>query len=241
MQPRDLKVRNGTAVGSWIIASADRRLAQLGVYRPDSRPLVKLQSLLAAVAIATVALLVLDGAVLAWRNGSGSGSVGVEVLWRVVWVLCTLAKLILIVVLIATIRQWIVSRRRSSGHESGVQVDWARRWSEVPWSLWAFVVLTTGDVIVPVATASGPVALWIFLVAFILAWTYFLLRAVRWLWIATIVVFACFTVIDLLNGTATWYGTLLGLIELGLLLLPPTRRFFEAANPPLVLQEQQEG
>lgn len=72
-----------TARGSLIIASADRRLARLGVYRSDSRPLVKLQSLLAAVAIVTVALLILDGAVLAWHNGSGSGSGGVEVLWRV--------------------------------------------------------------------------------------------------------------------------------------------------------------
>lgn len=239
MQTRDLKVTDGAAAGAWIIAWADRRLARLGVYRSDSRPLVKLQSLLAAVAVVTVALLVLDGILMRWRNGSGS--VGVEVLWRVVWVVYTLAKLILVAVLIATIRQWFASRRRSSGHESGVHLDRVRRWSEVPWSLWAFVALTTGDVIVPLATSSGPVGPWIFLVAFTLAWNYFMLRALRWLWIATIVVFAVFTGIDLITSTATWFGTLLGLIELALLLLPPTRRFFGAANSTPVLQERQEG
>lgn len=155
------------------------------------------------------------------------------------WVLYTLAKIILIAVLIATIRQWFISRRRGSSRESGVHVDRARRWYQAPLPLWAFVVLTTGDAIVPVATASGPVAPWIFLVAFILAWNYFLLRGLRWLWIATIVGFAFFTGVDLFTGTATWYGTLLGLIELGFLLLPPTRRFFGATNPPLALQSEQ--
>jgi hypothetical protein len=158
-----------------------------------------------------------------------------------VWVLYTLAKLSLIAVLIATIRQWVISRRRGSSRESGVHVNRARRWYQAPLPLWAFVVLTTGDAIVLVSTASGPVAPLVFVVAFTLAWNYFLLRALRWLWIATIVGFAFFTGIDLFTGTATWYGTLLGLIELGLLLLPPTRRFFAATNPPLVLQERREG
>lgn len=94
--------------------SLNRGLMRLGVYRPDSRPLVKLQSLLAAVAVATAALFVLMGAVAEWHHGGGSDSVGVDVLWWVVWIVYTLAKLILVGVLLVTIYQWYVSRRRSS-------------------------------------------------------------------------------------------------------------------------------
>lgn len=86
---------------------------------------------------------------------------------------------------------------------------------------------------------SGPIGPLIFVAAFILAWNYLLLRALRWLWVGTIVVLACFTVIDLLTGTSTWYGNVLGLVELGLLLAPSTRWFFRAANPPLALEGEQ--
>jgi hypothetical protein len=109
----------------------------------------------------------------------------------------------------------------------------------VPLSLWAFVALTTGGIVVRALTGSVPVAPSIFAFVFILAWNYWLLRALRWLWIGTIVVFAGFIGLDLFTGTATWYGEMLGLIELGLLLAPPTRRFFGAASPPLVLESEQ--
>jgi hypothetical protein len=112
-------------------------------------------------------------------------------------------------------------------------------WQRVPLSLWTFVFLTTVNSVVCVLTVLSPVAPSIFFVAFVLVWNYLLLRAVRWLWIGTVVVIACFIGIDLLTGAATWFGSVLGLIELGLLLAPPTRRFFESTNPPLALKSEQ--
>lgn len=112
-------------------------------------------------------------------------------------------------------------------------------WQRVPWSLWAFVLLTTVDSVARVLTVSSPVAPSIFFVAFVVVWNYLLLRALRWLWIGTILIFACFIGIDLFTGTATWLGDMLGLVELGLLLVPPTRRFFKASNLPLVLKSEQ--
>ena len=97
-----------------IIASVDRRLVRLRVYGSSSRPVVKLQSLLAAVAIVTGVLFVLVGAVGLWRHGGGSGSLGVDVLWWIMWIVYTVAKLILIGVLVATIYQWVRSRQGAS-------------------------------------------------------------------------------------------------------------------------------
>jgi hypothetical protein len=99
-------------------------------------------------------------------------------------------------------------------------------WGKVPWPLWVYVVLTIGPAVVNVLTASVPVAPSIFYVVVVLAWNYFLLRSVRWLWIATIVLLALFTVLDLVTSTGTWYGDLSGLISVALLLLPATRRYF---------------
>ncbi len=99
-------------------------------------------------------------------------------------------------------------------------------WGKVPWSLWAYVVLTTGSIVVVVLTASVPVAPSIFSIVLFLVWDFFLLRAVRWLWIATVVVGALELVFSLGTGAGTWYGYLLGLIDLALLLLPATRQFF---------------
>jgi hypothetical protein len=71
-----------------------------------------------------------------------------------------------------------------------------------------------------------PAAPSIFSIVLILVWDFFLLRAVRWLWIATVVVGALELAFSLGTGAGTWYGCLLGLIDLALLLLPATRRFF---------------
>jgi hypothetical protein len=99
-------------------------------------------------------------------------------------------------------------------------------WGKVPWSLWAYVVLTAGGIVVVVLTGSVPVAPSIFSIVLIFAWNFFLLRAVRWLWIATVVVGALEFAFSLSTGTGTWYGYLVGLIDLTLLLVPATRRFF---------------
>jgi hypothetical protein len=61
---------------------------------------------------------------------------------------------------------------------------------------------------------------------FIAAWDFFLLRAVRWLWIGTVAVGAVILAVDFATGTGTWHGDVVGAIGLGLLLVPATRRFF---------------
>ena len=99
-------------------------------------------------------------------------------------------------------------------------------WGKVPWSLWAYVVLTTGGIVVVVLTASVPVAPSIFSIVLFLVWNFFLLKGVRWLWIATVVLGALDFVFSLSTGTGTWHGYLVGLIGLTLLLAPVTRRFF---------------
>jgi len=217
--------------GKWslVIASADRRLARLKVYRSDSRPLVKLQSLLAAVAIVTVVLLFLLGAVTEWQNGAGRGSVGVDILWRVVWVLYTLAKLILIAVLIATIRQWVVSRRRSSlrampprqSFNSGVF-----EWRRIPWPLWLYSGVVLMSTALVEAKASGPIAAKLLFPAVMLVWLYFLLRGVRWVWVVTIAVDVLGLVSYVTSGSLDWKAVILGLFGITLLVLPVTWRYF---------------
>lgn len=77
-----------------------------------------------------------------------------------------------------------------------------------------------------VLTASVPVAPSIFSIVLFLAWNFFLLRAIRWLWIATVVLGALELAFNLGTGSGAWYTYLLGLLDLALLLLPATRRFF---------------
>lgn len=113
----------GIATGRWVVLGvdlsanidrADRRLVKLGVFRSGSRPLVKLQSLLAAVAIITAVLFFLTALMRRWHHGAGSGSVGVEVLGWIVWITYTLAKFALVALAVATVYQWFRSRRQSS-------------------------------------------------------------------------------------------------------------------------------
>jgi hypothetical protein len=106
------------------------------------------------------------------------------------------------------------------------RLSWGIDRERVPWSLWAYVATTGVNLIVLLARLNH-VEPAIFVVVFGVTWDYFLLRAVRWLWIATVVSFALIIVIDLVTGSGTWWGSAIGLLQLCLLLLPPTRRFFE--------------
>jgi hypothetical protein len=104
-------------------------------------------------------------------------------------------------------------------------------WGKVPWSLWLYVAISIGQIVVLVFTASVHIAPLVFFVVFIVGWDFFLLRAVRWLWVGTVALGALILAIDLATGTGTWHGDLIGATDLGLLLLPATRRFF-ATNEP---------
>jgi hypothetical protein len=99
-------------------------------------------------------------------------------------------------------------------------------WRRVPWTLWAFAVLTVAGLIVVLARASGdaPVTVLIIYVVLILAWLYFLLRGVRWVWMITVGVGLVGLLFDLITGSGTWLGISSDLVGLLLMLLPATRR-----------------
>jgi hypothetical protein len=103
-------------------------------------------------------------------------------------------------------------------------------WRRVPWTLWAFAVLTVAGLIVVLARASGdaPVAVLIIYAVLILAWLYFLFRGVRWVWMLTVGVGLVGLLYDLITGSGTWLGVSSGLVALLLMLLPPTRRYVSA-------------
>lgn len=101
-------------------------------------------------------------------------------------------------------------------------------WGEVPWTLWVFVALTTLAPVVVALTSSIKPALQVYFFLATLMWNFFLLRGVRWLWLATVIVGLLGAVVDLVTGIGTWHGHLLGLIEIALLVLPVTRRFFRS-------------
>jgi hypothetical protein len=72
----------------------------------------------------------------------------------------------------------------------------------------------------------GPVSARVLFAAVMLAWLYFLLKGVRWVWIVTVGIYVLGLVPDLISGSLMWQGLALGLIGLVLLLLPVTRRHF---------------
>jgi hypothetical protein len=78
----------------------------------------------------------------------------------------------------------------------------------------------------------GPIAVKVLYPFIVFAWLFFLLKGVRWVWIATLAVTVLGLVPDLIAGSLTWQGVMGGAITIGLLLLPATRRYF--ASEPVV-------
>jgi hypothetical protein len=103
-------------------------------------------------------------------------------------------------------------------------------WRQVPWTLWAFAVLTVAGLIVVLARASGnaPATALIIYVVLTCAWLYFLLRGVRWVWMITVGVGLVGLLFDLIAGSGTSLGISSGLVGLLLMLLPATRRYVGA-------------
>lgn len=70
--------------------------------------------------------------------------------------------------------------------------------------------------------------------AVVLAWVYFLLRGVRWVWVVTVAVSVLGFAIELVSGSLLRWGSALGVIELSLLLLPASRHYFSEEPDPTV-------
>jgi hypothetical protein len=77
---------------------------------------------------------------------------------------------------------------------------------------------------------SGPIAAQVLFSAIVFAWVFFMLKGVRWLWIATVAVSVLSFISSLITDPQTWYGIVGGAISISLLLLPATRRYF-ASEP----------
>jgi hypothetical protein len=104
----------------------------------------------------------------------------------------------------------------------------------VPRTLWAFTVLVVFSIVVRLVVDPPPVvAPFVLFVAVVCLWLFFLLKAVRWLWIISVILIALLSVADLASGRGPWYAVVVGAIQLSLLLLPETRRFFVAPAPTL--------
>lgn len=100
------------------------------------------------------------------------------------------------------------------------------KWREVPWPLWIYSAVMLVGMILIEAEAHGPIlakALYPFVM---LAWLYFLLKGVRWIWIVTVGTYVLGLIPYLISGSLKWQGVFLSLIGLMLLLLPATRRYF---------------
>lgn len=104
-------------------------------------------------------------------------------------------------------------------------IDWRR----VPWPLWAFAGLLLVNVALIDATSSAPVGPLVFAPFFVLAWAYFLLRGIRWLWLVTLAVWLL-TIPGIVLGSVSWTGSAFTIIGLALLLLPSTRGYFASPS-----------
>ncbi len=102
-------------------------------------------------------------------------------------------------------------------------------WGKVPWSLWVFAALALVPAILIEVEVHGRVPSKVFFPFVMFAWLFFLLKGVRWVWIATVAVTVLGVVPDLIAGSLTWQEVMGGVISVGLL-LPVTRRYF-ASNP----------
>jgi len=108
-------------------------------------------------------------------------------------------------------------------------IDWRR----VPWSLGLYILWTVGLSGWLVFHVSGPITARVLFSAIVLTWAFFMLKGVRWLWIATVVVSVLSFISSLITDPQSWYGIAGGVISISLLLLPTTRRYFasEPASP----------
>jgi len=78
--------------------------------------------------------------------------------------------------------------------------------------------------------AHGPITAKVLFAALMLAWLYFLLKGVRWVWIITVGISILGFLPNLIAGSLKWQGLALSLVGLLLLLIPVTRRYFSRST-----------
>jgi hypothetical protein len=99
-------------------------------------------------------------------------------------------------------------------------------WRRVPWPLWVVALMMLSGAIQIELVVDGPVLVMILNPVLMLAWVYFLLRGVRWVWLLTIAIGVLGLAFDVVAGSVRLWVDTTSLIELVLLLLPITRRYF---------------
>lgn len=104
-------------------------------------------------------------------------------------------------------------------------------WRRVPWPLWVIVAVQLQAAVRLELAVHGPLLVMFLYALLNIAWLYFLVRGVRWVWIMTIAVIALGLAFDLVSFRG--WGTTIGVVELILLLLPVTRRYVANDSTPL--------
>src|SRR6185369_4183837 len=101
-------------------------------------------------------------------------------------------------------------------------VDWRR----VPWPLWVVCAGMLWPMVRIEVGTHGPVLAKVLFPALILGWIYLLLRGKRWVWQVILAVDVLELAWVMVLGPWHWIGIVVSLVELVLLLLPVTRRYF---------------
>jgi hypothetical protein len=101
----------------------------------------------------------------------------------------------------------------------------------VPWPIWVYsAVLLLGATLIEIKV-HGPTSAKVLFPVLTLAWIYFLLQGVRWVWIVTVGICVVGLVPDAISGSLNWQGVASSLIGFTLLMLPVTRRYFLGDTP----------
>ena len=104
-------------------------------------------------------------------------------------------------------------------------------WGKAPRSLRVYVVIALVSSVITAIFVSAPVGPRVLLVPTAAVFCFFLLKGVPWLWIITIVFVPLGFAMSIIEGNVRWYGVAIGVVDLVLLLLPDTRRFFRREAP----------
>jgi hypothetical protein len=99
-------------------------------------------------------------------------------------------------------------------------------WRGVPWPVRALCLCIGVSALVVAAATHGPAFPRLLFLGFFIGWAVLLLRGNRWIWIVTILLFAFGFLTQIVSGSVTWYGVLLILVDLALLMHPLTREFY---------------